>query len=408
MHRSSSLSAPAILLLLVTSGFGQSAVRTLPDDRLLDRYGLVRAWWNQATLNAQRDTVRHLTADEQMVYVQSTGGILTAFDADNGRRKWSIQLGFQDAPSFPAVSNDELVLVAASTRLYAIDKFNGGLVWNIILPGQPSTSPSMDAQHVYIGSLDGSVYALSLRKIRELYEAGLLPDWSAEVVVWRYATGEAISTPPVPMGPMVNFASLDRSLYSVTADERRLRFQLETDAAISAPLAHTDETVFLVSQDFKLYAINALTGRLRWEPYVSGLPIRKAPHVVGDEIYLLPQRGGIHAVNIADGKLHWWMQDVTGFVAASRRKVYASDARGNLLLISRANGALEGVLPLRQFSERFANSRTDRLYLSTSSGLVICLRERDLQFPIYHMFPKHRPILPDFAPEEAPAAAPGT
>ena len=82
-----------------------------------------------------------------------------------------------------------------------------------------------------------------------------------------------------------------------------------------------------------------------------------------------------------------------------------TDDLGNLMVLSRADGAPLGVLPLRDYSIRVANDRTDRIYLCTESGLVVALRERDQEFPEYHMFPERRPILPDFAPEgEQPAA----
>jgi hypothetical protein len=61
-------------------------------------------------------------------------------------------------------------------------------------------------------------------------------------------------------------------------------------------------------------------------------------------------------------------------------------------------------LPLRDFTVRYGNELTDRIYLATSRGLVICLRENGQEFPIYHRYPERQPILPEFAPEEDPAA----
>ena len=57
---------------------------------------------------------------------------------------------------------------------------------------------------------------------------------------------------------------------------------------------------------------------------------------------------------------------------------------------------------------RFANDYTDRLYFVSERGLVVCIRERDRDFPLYHRNPNLQPILPEFAPEEsksAPASA---
>jgi outer membrane protein assembly factor BamB len=178
--------------------------------------------------------------------------------------------------------------------------------------------------------------------------------------------------------------------------------------AYRPPRGDTPGTIFLASEDFKLYAVNADNGRLRWEPYISGLPISRAPHVLGDAIYVFPDRGGMHAVSVDDGGQLWWRPHVVDYVAGSRTRLYVTDDLGNLMVLARADGAPLGVLPLRDFSMRVGNDRTDRIFLSTPSGLVIALREQELDFPEYHMFPERRPILPDFMPEPAqpPAAEP--
>ena len=55
---------------------------------------------------------------------------------------------------------------------------------------------------------------------------------------------------------------------------------------------------------------------------------------------------------------------------------------------------------MRLFSVRVANDRTDRIFMSTESGLVIALRKRGETIPIYHKFPDRLPILPEVTPEE--------
>ena len=49
---------------------------------------------------------------------------------------------------------------------------------------------------------------------------------------------------------------------------------------------------------------------------------------------------------------------------------------------------------------RIANDRTDRLYFATDKGLVLCLRERERDYPLFHKQPEKRPVEPEIAPEE--------
>ena len=391
-------------MMLSTVAFAQRQTtdKVLPTQQQLSLFGLERAWWGQATLNPSRDKVRHVTVDEDIVYVQATSGSTTAFDSETGKRLWATQLGRFDQPSFPAVSNEALALIIVGSTMYGIDKQSGRTIWTLVLPGQPSTAPSVDENQVYVGTLDGSVYAFSLKKIRQLYREQRLPQWSHEALVWRYKTAKEITSPPIVTGRVVNFASRDGSLYSVGAADRKLLYQLQTDAAIVAPLARLGKVQFMASEDNTFYALNVDNGRVLWE-FTSGLPIRRAPFAIADDLYIMPDRGGMYCLNAANGAQRWWQPSLTRFLAVAGESMFASDEEGNLIKVSRANGAITGSFPMRVFSVRVSNDRTDRLYLTTESGLIIAMRLKGETLPIFHKFPDRLPILPLVEPEE-PAA----
>ncbi len=404
---------------------------SLPSPRDLARFNLERAWWNQATLDFRRDKVQFLTADEESLYVQSTAGTITAFDSETGKRRWAIQAGRKDSTSYPLTTNNDYALVTAGTRLFALDKLRGTIIWQMKLPSLPSTSPAADAARIYIGTGDGSVYAISLRKVKELYEANQLPQYSGEAIAWRYKTAKTVLVPPVPgirrngtaaflgedeyedeEAPVngsleaenqdartVAFASRDKSLYSVIAEDRNLNWQFETDAAISAPLASANGLIFLASEDLNCYCIDSNTGQVYWE-FIAGRPIRTAPRVIGQELFLAPDRAGLYLLSASNGNRlkHW--PNLTRFLGATQNFFFASDAHENIVVMSNKadqQRTILGALPLRRFSNRIANDRTDRLFVATDDGLVVSIRERGSDFPIYHMFPDRRPILPNLA-----------
>ena len=378
---------------------------TLPTRNVLSRYGLERAWWSQATLDPSRDKIRHLVADEDIVFVQSRMGIVTAFDAHNGQKLWAVQIGRTNSPNFPLTTNNDTAIIIAGTLMTAVEKYTGKLLWKINIPSAPSTSAALDDRQVYVGCRDGSIYAFDLRKIRELHEKNLLPQWSAQTVNWRFKAFKSIITPPLTTGRVVNFASKGKSLYSVSAKDRKLVFQFELDYQASAPMAyirgkmdkktnHFKRYLFMPSEDLKLYSLNMDNGRVRWV-YVAGLAIRKAPRVVEKDVYITPVRGGLHCLEESTGRLKWKRDEIATFLAATPSLVYTSDRLGNILLLARKDGAVTGVLPLRGFSVRISNSRTDRLFIATTSGLVVCIREQGQDFPLYYQFPDRRPILPE-------------
>jgi len=375
----------------------------LPSERALNAVGLELAWWNQATMDPSRDRIRYFTTDEEISYVQSRSGLVTAFDNSNGRKLWARQLGTPDKASQPAISNEDVVIVAAGVWLHAVERRTGNLAWEIPVPGVPSASPTVDDRQVYQGTLDGTIYAFDLRKLTQYHKEDLLPRWTVKTQTWQYKTGSEITVPSIAKGVVLNVACRDGSLYGLSASERQLRFQFETDAPISAPMAYSGGYLFLASQDFNVYCINADNGVIRWE-YVSGLPIYKQAHVIGSQVFLLPENGGLYCLGTEDGREQWWNPNATDFIGASLSLLYASDEQGNVLIIRRDDGATVASLPLRAFDVRVANDKTDRLFLANSSGLVICLREINRRFPIYLQNPERQPVLPELTPEGAPAA----
>ncbi|MBM4074661.1 MAG: pyrrolo-quinoline quinone, partial [Planctomycetes bacterium] len=346
------------------------------------------------------DKVRHITVDEDAVYVQARSGMTTAFSAETGQQLWAIQLGRFDQPSFPVVSNENLALIVVGSTMYGVDKRSGGISWQLVVPGQPSTAPAVDEDQLYLGTLDGGVFAFNIRTIRKLHQQQKLPQWSHDALVWRYRAGKEITSPPIPVGRAVVLGSRDGALYSINAIDRSLIFQLETDGAIVAPLARVEQTVFMASEDNTFYSLDlAAKGQILWK-FTTGRPVRKAPVIVGPDLFILPERGGIVSLDPATGKERWAMSNVTNFHAVVGKSLFVSNIEGNLIQIARASGAVQGTLPAKNFSVQVANDRTNRIFLANDRGLVVGLRGKGETLPTYHKFPDRLPILPFVTPED--------
>lgn len=400
-------SACAVLMLSALTGVAEAqraAGLQMPSPQALSRVGLERAWIGHAEMNAARDHMHNISGDEEVVFVQSTSGITTAFDAEDGRRLWSIQLGQFDEPAFPVTTNDKTAMIAVGIKIYGIEKRTGVVLWTIRLPGQPAAAPSIDEKRLYVGTLDGSVYAYSLDVIRRLYERQMLPKWQAESLIWRYRTGKDITSPPIPIAKesFVLFASRDRSMYAVTSSDRNLVYQVFTNAQLVAPLAFSGDRAYLASEDYSFRAIRIKDGRTLWE-FTSGLPIRKKPHGFGDYVFILPERGGLHCRTAALGEEVWPpRRGISDFLSYTQDSVYTLDLDRNLHRIRMSDGASMGTVSMAGFDVRYANEKTDRIILGTDSGAVICLRQQQRRFPLYHMNPDQRPIVPDVAREGEP------
>ncbi len=400
-----------LLSLLLVTAFPSLARSqdSLPDANILARHGLEMGWWGYAVINPQRDKIEQVSITETQVFLQSDSGMVTAFNAETGSKMWAARVGNYDSSSFPVTTNEQYALIISGLRIYCLNRFTGQQLWELEIPSYPSTPVAMDDQNLYFGTIGGVVFAYRLEKVKELFEAAKLPQFTASAEAWRYRASQEITTQPLTNGRVVSFASRDGSVYTVSANQRRLIYQFETDAPIVAPLTSNGSQLFVASQDYNNYSIDLETGMVQWH-FVSGFPIKNAPISVGSQLFVVPEGGGLFSVNAATGLAAWngSVEDVNHFLSATPSKVYGSDYLKNMLIVDRRTGKLESKIHLPQFNIWTANARTDRLFLCHTDGLIVMLREQKREFPVYHQHPELRPIVPEFATdsmEETPADA---
>jgi len=395
----------AIRLFLTTCVFGLAAVSAsandLPQAADLARYGLKMAWWGWAAIDSGREKVDFVTNDEEMVFVRSTTGIITAFDAETGRKAWATLVGRPDQQSFAPVSNAGQLLVAVGMNLVAVDKRQGEVLWELKLPKHPSAPPAVDDEQVYIGMVDGSVYGFDLKITRSLHDQRKLPEFSHLAQLWRYQTPSEIVSPPISTSRTVCFASSSGSFYSVQARGQKLIFQFETDAKIVTPLGRNENSILLASEDSRMYCLNQDNGQYRWA-FTSAHPIRQQPRFFGNRVYVTPETVGTYALNADTGGLLWNQpqEQARQILMVGQSRLYAFNAQKEIVIVQASDGRVVGKLPYRNFVKSPTNDRTDRMFLVSQEGLVVCLKERDSAIPTYHLHPERRPILPEITPEE--------
>jgi len=121
-------------------------------------------------------------------------------------------------------------------------------------------------------------------------------------------------------------------------------------------------------------------------------------------VFVVPFGRGMYALRGTTGFQQWHQREANQFLAASPEYVFVSDQLDNVLILDRDDGAIVGSLPYRHLNARVQNERTDRLYLASPSGLVVSIREKGLEEPLWHKYPERQPIRAEVAPDE-PAEA---
>ena len=375
--------------------------------------GLEEKWHGQAVLNTARDNVRHVVNDEDIVVVQSTAGVVTAFNSEDGRKRWAVQVGRNDEPAMAAVTNSEQIVIIAGPVVYGLNKFSGDELFKYRLPGQPSASPAIDDTTMYIPMNEGSVYAVSIPTLKHLERYGTLPPTIARPFLWRFICNEVCVHPPVLSDGAITFATESRNLHSIDLNGRSL-YQIVMRQPATAPLTvvpnELTSSVIVATGDNRLRSVVSTKPEADWV-FPMGRTIYRHPVVIGDHIFVVTDGGGLICVSRTTGRpvifedeegnaREWYTDDITNVVSVTNKHVYTVDVSDRLAVLKRSSGEVLAKTTIPEFEHRHRNVLTDRVYLVSNKGEIVCLREPAIEFAMYHQNPDRQPITPDVPDKE--------
>lgn len=140
----------------------------------------------------------------------------------------------------------------------------------------------------------------------------VLPGWSQDWPTYQHdATRSGVTAAPAPVAPELQWTFQPPSPpEKAWGDPKpapvegilelpRMRFDDAFHVAAGGGLV-----VFGSSSDHKVYALDAATGAVRWEFFTGG-PVRLAPTLAGDHVYVGSDDGYAYCLKAADGSLAW-------------------------------------------------------------------------------------------------------
>jgi len=291
------------------------------------------------------------------LYVMDTEGMLTAFDATTGARRWqqSFRINGDGASSVfgGGASYDEgkVYVTTGIGEVAAVEAATGKQLWKVKPAGPLRGSPTVAFGAVYVMTQDNQIHALNTedgktvwRESGSVGQSGVFgvaaPAAGQGTVIAGYSTGElaayryengrvlwsdalartSISThvgvlTDVDADPIIDAGRV----YALGQGGRMAAYELVTGqriwelniAGISTP-AVAGEWVFAITDDARLLCIARNTGRLRWITQLQRWKnVKKkknaiywtGPVVAGNHLWLANSEGEIAAANVMDGSV---------------------------------------------------------------------------------------------------------
>ncbi|MFC1712455.1 PQQ-binding-like beta-propeller repeat protein [Candidatus Poribacteria bacterium] len=140
--------------------------------------------------------------------------------------------------------------------------------------------------------------------MRDILYQGISPDTSLKpplALMWKFKTGGPVISSPVVVDGTVYVGSDDHKLYALQARKWGVKWEFEAgDRILYAPTVR-EGTVYFSARDNKVYALDAATGAKKWEFQADGWI--NAPVVVfNQKIYFGCYENKIYTLNAATGK----------------------------------------------------------------------------------------------------------
>lgn len=235
--------------------------------------------------------------------------------------------------SSPAAANGVVYVGSADGSLYAVEAKTGKLRWKFDAHGDVNSSPAVADDTVYVVSLDGNLYAVDAATGKQRWSfasrgehrftaagnLGALPSTEMMPDPWDFY----LSSPTVA-GDAVYFGSGDRSVYAVDAKTGALRWSYKTGDVVHSSPAVSGGIVYAGSSDTYFYALNAETGALQWKfktgddpktHLMAGIPGSAA--VANGTVYFGCRDANFYALNARTGTLKWKVPNDGSWVISS-------------------------------------------------------------------------------------------
>lgn len=274
-----------------------------------------------------------IVGTNDLLYVTSTDGHLYALETHTGQIRWSGPIpDASDRKMHFRVTKPPMISYAPmlgahgmlfcgslGQDFYAFDALTGER-WNMPTPG-PTGSVGVDYKQTV--APDGTLYAAFGNKLCAYERNTGKMRWTYEGS-YRDAAGRLITctifTPPA-IGSDGTIYINAGSLYALDQKTGKLRWTWKPsgdELCLAGPIIGPDDTVYVSDFTHSLYAINGMTGILKWSNSYSNRQIQQSPIIdANGTLYFISNCSQLHAVDGATGTERWRTQPVNSQAVSS-------------------------------------------------------------------------------------------
>jgi outer membrane protein assembly factor BamB len=161
------------------------------------------------------------------------------------------------------------------------------VVWKVTVEkGAFDGTPVIADGIVYLGDMDGKIYALRLADGKE---------------VWTHKVESGFIAAPAVRGNLLYLGDIDGKFYAFDIKTGQPKWTFQADAEIDSGANFWKDNVLFGSQDAHLYCLSAESGKEVWKFQIQD-QIRCMPTIVGDRSFVAGCDSQLHIIDLTMGK----------------------------------------------------------------------------------------------------------
>jgi outer membrane protein assembly factor BamB len=334
-----------------------------------------RVW--AANLDAKAGALSELHVRDDVVYAYSESGRVSGLKREGGTLQFTYGIKGGKSSLRPPIVLKEHVVYPTATTLEVFMR-DGRFVRSLQLPFAVRTNGDGAGTFVYIAG----DYPLGGARVAKV-------DVTQEYVPVRWDFigldgGKSGFTAGVKVVEDAAYAAgLDGNVYAVAQGSREQIWPIpngvfDTGGAIEADLVADATGVYVASTDGVLYALNPDNGKLRWQ-FFAGAPLREAPVVTSDRVYLKVPGKGLLAFHKNEGKdvrePLWTRADARQFLAQDDKHAYLRGKDNRIVAVDKTTGEPKFQSKRKDFRVFGVNTKDDGIvFAATKGGQVLAVR----------------------------------
>jgi outer membrane protein assembly factor BamB len=324
----------------------------------------------------------------ERVYFGSQDKNVYCINSRDGRLIWKFMTTAR-IKSSPAVVNGKVFIGPDDGYIYCLDAKNGSLLWSTYAGGYIEahfagmtgirSSPIISGNRVFVGSLDTNLYCL---------------DVNSGDIVWTYKTEGYITSSPAVSEGAVYVTSQEPSsgtLYKLSSNgtliwKLDIPYVIETDRGTDLHASPTvaDGMVFVATNKWNYYGINATTSEIEWTYAIAGGSEGVSGYLVGTptyycgELYIV-EMFFITSLNASNGEVLWksWLgTELYTTPTHADRKIYLTTDRRFLYVLNSTNGDKISFFDTGSNSWSAPSVYEGRVYFGCNDGNIYCLDDK--------------------------------